>query len=40
MTRKERNDQWTPEDDITLAETVLNHIRAGSTPIRNICRGF
>jgi prespore-specific regulator len=28
-----RKDQWEPEDDSTLAETILNHIRTGSTQL-------
>ncbi len=28
-----RSDAWTPEDDVTLAELVLKHIREGSTQL-------
>lgn len=28
-----RSDAWTPEDDVTLAELVLRHIRDGSTQL-------
>ncbi len=28
-----RSDAWTPEDDVTLAELVLRHIREGSTQL-------
>lgn len=28
-----RSDAWTPEDDVTLAEIVLRHIREGSTQL-------
>ncbi len=28
-----RSDAWTPEDDVTLAELVLQHIREGSTQL-------
>lgn len=30
---QERKDGWTPEDDAVLAETVLKHIREGSTQL-------
>lgn len=30
---KVRQDAWTPEDDLLLAETVLRHIREGSTQL-------
>ena len=30
---KPRSDAWTPEDDVTLAELVLRHIREGSTQL-------
>jgi prespore-specific regulator len=30
----ERKDQWTLEDDLLLAETVLQHIRDGSTQLK------
>ncbi|SCC59191.1 RsfA family transcriptional regulator [Bacillus wiedmannii] len=31
---KTRQDAWTKEDDLLLAETVLRHIRSGSTQIK------
>src|SRR5690606_34304580 len=31
---KVRQDAWTHEDDLLLAETVLKHIREGSTQLR------
>ncbi|MFX3624521.1 MAG: RsfA family transcriptional regulator [Ectobacillus sp.] len=31
---KMRQDAWTPEDDLLLAETVLRHIREGSTQLK------
>src|SRR5699024_5324480 len=31
---KERQDAWSHEDDLLLAETVLRHIREGSTQLR------
>ena len=31
---KVRQDAWSHEDDVLLAETVLNHIREGSTQLR------
>ncbi|MBU8908153.1 RsfA family transcriptional regulator [Desertibacillus haloalkaliphilus] len=32
--KKKRSDSWTHEDDLMLAETVLRHIRTGSTQLR------
>lgn len=29
-----RKDQWKPEEDILLTETVLNHIKSGSTQLK------
>jgi len=33
MTNKTREDSWQKNDDLTLAETVLSHIRSGSTQL-------
>ena len=30
---KVRQDAWTDEDDLLLAETVLRHVREGSTQL-------
>ncbi|WP_274365659.1 RsfA family transcriptional regulator [Paenibacillus thermotolerans] len=34
LVQHERKDQWTTEDDNILAETVLRHIRSGSTQLK------
>jgi prespore-specific regulator len=34
LAMKVRQDAWTPENDLLLAETVLRHIRSGSTQIK------
>ncbi|PSL45841.1 prespore-specific regulator [Salsuginibacillus halophilus] len=34
MTTKVRQDAWSHEDDVFLAETVLEHIRTGSTQLK------